>query len=61
MVQQRDQEKRKACEKAGITLIEIPYWWDDSIETLAETLKKHRYIFYILNELNLSLDLIFNY
>lgn len=25
----RDQEKRILCEKAGITLIEVPYWWDE--------------------------------
>jgi len=25
---ERDQEKRRACEAANITLIEIPYWWE---------------------------------
>ena len=26
--------------KAGITLIEIPYWWDKSIESLASAIHK---------------------
>ncbi len=25
---QRDREKRMACYTAGITLIEVPFWWD---------------------------------
>lgn len=24
----RDTHKREACEAQGITLIEVPYWWD---------------------------------
>jgi hypothetical protein len=24
----RDKQKREACKNQGITLIEIPYWWD---------------------------------
>lgn len=24
----RDEERRMKCKKSGITLIEIPYWWD---------------------------------
>ena len=31
---QRDEEKRKACEEKGITLIEVPYWWDRQISSL---------------------------
>jgi hypothetical protein len=27
-VEQRDVEKRQACKKIGITLVDIPYWWD---------------------------------
>jgi hypothetical protein len=26
--QVKDEEKRAACQDAGITLIDIPYWWD---------------------------------
>jgi hypothetical protein len=37
--EERDIEKRKACGKANITLIEVPYWWnykkgkDDILQT----------------------------
>ena len=24
----RDDEKKRACKEEGITLIEVPYWWD---------------------------------
>lgn len=24
----RDEFRRKQCENLGITLIEVPYWWD---------------------------------
>lgn len=27
--QQRDILRRSECKKHGITLIEIPYWWDE--------------------------------
>ncbi|MDC0556926.1 zinc-ribbon domain-containing protein [Candidatus Poseidoniaceae archaeon] len=30
--QKRDEEKRIECGKIGITLVEIPYWWEKSIE-----------------------------
>src|SRR4051812_4553646 len=39
---QRDDEKREMCKKEGITLIEIPYWWDFTKESLAATISKHR-------------------
>lgn len=32
-----DQEKRLACYKEGITLIEIPFWWDGQSESLSAT------------------------
>jgi hypothetical protein len=28
--QRRDAEKRIKCDEVGITLIEVPYWWDRS-------------------------------
>ncbi len=28
-LQARDQEKRNMCKRVGITLIDVPYWWDE--------------------------------
>ena len=36
----RDQQKRDACEDYGITLLEIPYWWDNTIESLSAFIHK---------------------
>eukprot|EP01114_Cavostelium_apophysatum_P003644 TRINITY_DN1370_c0_g2_i1.p1 TRINITY_DN1370_c0_g2~~TRINITY_DN1370_c0_g2_i1.p1 ORF type:complete len:645 (-),score=176.79 TRINITY_DN1370_c0_g2_i1:23-1957(-) len=38
----RDSEKRDACAAAGITLIEIPYWWDKELKSLEATVAKYR-------------------
>eukprot|EP01126_Amoeba_proteus_P002830 TRINITY_DN10911_c0_g1_i1.p1 TRINITY_DN10911_c0_g1~~TRINITY_DN10911_c0_g1_i1.p1 ORF type:complete len:145 (+),score=40.44 TRINITY_DN10911_c0_g1_i1:327-761(+) len=38
VVFERDQQKREACAKNGITLVQIPYWWDNSEEQLSSTL-----------------------
>jgi hypothetical protein len=38
----RDEDKRIACQKKGITLIEVPYWWDFKKESLQATLYEHR-------------------
>jgi len=38
----RDEEKRKACILAGITLYEIPYWRDLSKDSLVATILKQR-------------------
>ena len=35
----RDLEKEKLCNKYGIKLIVIPYWWDNNLESLKETLR----------------------
>jgi hypothetical protein len=37
----RDAEKREAMKREGITLIEIPYWWDGSIDSLKATIDQH--------------------
>eukprot|EP01114_Cavostelium_apophysatum_P014359 TRINITY_DN3702_c0_g1_i1.p1 TRINITY_DN3702_c0_g1~~TRINITY_DN3702_c0_g1_i1.p1 ORF type:complete len:614 (+),score=148.50 TRINITY_DN3702_c0_g1_i1:97-1938(+) len=37
-----DQEKKKLCAEAGITLIEIPFWWNETLEELIPTIIKHR-------------------
>ena len=34
----RDIEKQKLCSKYGIQLIIIPYWWDNKLDSLKETL-----------------------
>jgi hypothetical protein len=33
-----DLEKKEMCAKYGITLVEIPHWWDSKIESLQATL-----------------------
>jgi hypothetical protein len=30
------------CKQLGITLIEIPYWWDSTLSSLILTIQKHR-------------------
>ena len=35
---QRDLEKQKLCSEHGIQLIVIPYWWDNKLDSLKETL-----------------------
>jgi hypothetical protein len=42
MYKDRDQEKRDACSTGGITLIEVPYWWDNTKETLAASIHLKR-------------------
>jgi len=34
----RDKEKQDVCKEAGVTLIEIPYWWNFSRDSLAATI-----------------------
>jgi len=42
VVQQRDDSKRGACKSLGITIIEVPYWWQRDKETIIAELRKHR-------------------
>lgn len=40
--QERDKEKRMRCKEKGITLIEIPYWWDKQKSSLISTIHQSR-------------------
>ena len=40
MQQYRDKEKLRLCKAAGIKLIVIPYWWDESKSALIEKLEQ---------------------
>ena len=37
--QKRDEEKRTLCASNNIKLIEVPYWWNRSQESLQEIIK----------------------
>ena len=39
LYKQRDQEKEKLCQEFGIQLIVIPYWWNNKIDSLQETIQ----------------------
>ena len=39
---ERDEEKRVACKENGITLIEVPYWWDKEKSSLMATIHEKR-------------------
>src|SRR5262249_32758999 len=38
----RDDQKRQVCQSARLTLIEIPYWWDNQKASLLATIHKFR-------------------
>lgn len=38
----RDQQKKEQCQKLGITLIAVPYWWDGKAESLWATILQYR-------------------
>jgi hypothetical protein len=39
---EHDQQKREACQQAGISLVEVPYWWDLSASSLVLFIKTCR-------------------
>jgi len=41
-VRRRDEKKLSICRERGITLLVIPYWWNTSLESIAETIRKER-------------------
>jgi hypothetical protein len=38
----KDEEKRETCKRLGITLIEVPFWWDRKIDTLKTMIVNYR-------------------
>ena len=40
--QEKDLTKSEFCKEKGITLIEIPYWWDRQFESLYATVYNKR-------------------
>ena len=38
----RDEDKRMACSEHGVTLVDIPYWWDKEKSSLVATIRQHR-------------------
>ena len=40
--QRRDLQKSSICKDKGITLIQVPYWWDRKLESLAATVYTQR-------------------
>jgi len=42
LYQKRDEEKRSISKSAGITIVEIPYWWQHDKESIQATLHLHR-------------------
>lgn len=38
--QERDKEKEELCREHGITLITIPYWWDESLESIENSIRE---------------------
>ncbi len=41
-VEARDQQKKLACLRMGITLITVPFWWDGELSSLATTVHRMR-------------------
>eukprot|EP01124_Arcella_intermedia_P001428 TRINITY_DN10779_c0_g1_i2.p1 TRINITY_DN10779_c0_g1~~TRINITY_DN10779_c0_g1_i2.p1 ORF type:complete len:321 (-),score=79.74 TRINITY_DN10779_c0_g1_i2:3-965(-) len=36
---ERDKEKNRVCQEEGLTLINIPYWWDNTTHSLKDLIK----------------------
>ena len=39
---ERDKQKLELCEKQGITLVQVPYWWNKKTDSLAATIQNKR-------------------
>jgi len=40
--QQNDFQKKNACKEREITLVEIPYWWEQTVKSLVATVRNFR-------------------
>jgi hypothetical protein len=49
----RDREKRALCAQKGVILVDVPYWWDMSVDSLKATVlsscQSHPHILQLLN------------
>jgi hypothetical protein len=51
----RDMEKKAICKQKGITLVQVPYWWDGKDSTIAATI--HQYPIKIIVEVAYCRDI----
>jgi len=42
ILRERDYARKQACDRFGITILEIPFWWDQRMESLTSTIHTHR-------------------
>jgi hypothetical protein len=40
-LKRKDEEKKEACLREGITLIHVPHWWDRTEASIVATIKTH--------------------
>jgi len=54
-LKKRDTEKKYACKAANVTLIDVPYWWNMSKQSLATTIRSYRPdLLQIIPEINIQ-------
>jgi len=41
-ITQRDDSRRQACASLGMTLLEVPYWWQRDKESILALIKQYR-------------------
>jgi len=55
-LKKRDTEKKYACKAANVTLIDVPYWWNMSKQSLATTIRSYRPDLLQIPEINIPLN-----